>query len=140
MALLFTGTDFDLITQAQKEDGTLINLNDSDILAYGIILFEASGVEIARYSSNGDALGVPWQPSNEIAIEDAENGKLRVHVLKELTQGLITQNITVKWMIQRDATLTLDDHHTDSELWQTGEAERFQINASKDDSVIDMTP
>jgi hypothetical protein len=133
-----TGTDFDLILQAEDENGALIDLSSSDILAYGAILFQADGTEIARYSTNGTALGAPWELNDQIEGYDLENGAFRLHVAKEKTTGLIQQYVTARIMIQRDATLNLDDHHVDNEHWQAGEKEVLQLIASLDDSVINM--
>ena len=138
MAQLFTGTDYDLIVQAVDHLKSPIDLNSSDILAYGVILFENDGTEIARFSSNGDALGLPWKVSSQIEKEDALLGKIRIHGDKEDTQGLITQDLTAKILIQRDATLNLDDQHVDNEHWQTAEAIVVQLVASKDDTIINM--
>lgn len=134
-----TGTDFDLLLQAKDGDGDLIDLSSSDVLQYGAILFQADGTEIARYSTNGTALGGTWELNDKIEAEDLPNGIFRLHIAKEKTLGLITQYVTARIMVQRDASLTGDDHHVDNELWQAGEAEVFQLISSKDDSVITMT-
>lgn len=138
MAQVYTGTDFDLIVQGVDQDLNPINLDSADILAYGAILFQADGTEIARFSSNGTALGLPWKVSSKIEKENAALGKLRLHVDKEDTQGLITQDVTCKILIQRDATLNGDDKHVDNEHWQTAEKIVLQLVASMDDSIINM--
>ena len=138
MASVFTGVDFDLIVQAIDEELNPINLDSTDILAYGCILFENDGTEIARFSSNGTALGAPWKLSSQIEKEDAANGKLRLHIDKEDTQALITQDCWGKVLIQRDATLNGDDKHVDNEHWQSDERVVLQLKKSIDDSVINM--
>jgi hypothetical protein len=138
MASVYTGIDFDLIVQALDEELNPIDLASTDILAYGCILFENDGTEIARFSSNGTVLGVPWKINAMIEIEDSDNGKLRLHVVKEDTQGLDTQDCWGKILIQRDATLNGDDKHIDNEHWQSDEKVVCQLKKSIDDSVINM--
>ncbi len=134
-----TGTDFDLVLQAEDENGALIDLTSTDILHYGAVLFQANGVEIARYSTNGTTLGSPWEASDQIEGYDLENGAFLLHIAKEKTLGLETQYVTARIMIQRDASLNGDDHHVDNEHWQAGEKEVIQMISSKDDSIITMT-
>lgn len=134
-----SGTDFDLILQALDELGSPIDLSATDVMHYGAVLFKADGTEIARYSTNGDALGAPWEASDQIEAEDEENGSFRLHIRRAKTLGMTTQYVTARIMIQRDATVNLDDHHADSEHWQAGEEEIIQIIGSVDDSIIDMS-
>ena len=138
MALWYSGTDADLIIQAVDEEFNPIKLDETDILAYGVILYQADGTEIARYSSNGTALGAPWEVDAKIELDDPDEGLILIHSDKETTQGLATQYVTARILIQRDATLHGDDHHVDNETWSAAESEVIQINGSKDDSVINM--
>ena len=134
-----TAIDFDLELQAVDEEGRLIDLSESDILHYGAILFQADGTVIGQYSTNGTALAGLWENSAKIEEVDLPNGIFKLHVDKEKTQGLISQNVTARIMIQSDATIDLDDKHVDNEIWLAGEAEVFALDASLDDSIITMT-
>lgn len=140
MADWYSGADHELYIQILKPDGVNPqNLGDSDVLQYGVILFEADGTIIGQYSSNGTTLAGSWQASSKIEIYDEENGIVLIHVDKELTQGVASQMVTARTMVQRDASLDGDDKHTDNEHFEVREFELQEIIGSLNDSIITMT-